>query len=66
MICGILALCLNTLTTDEKCSLRGLENLTETNQMQLSKIRNTSEFVAAFLNSTFKLEHSEKNKDLHS
>ena len=66
VICGILALCLNTLAADEKYSLRCLENLPETNKMQLSKIRNTFEFVAAFLNSAFNFEHSEKKDDLHS
>ena len=51
VICKILGLFVNTLTTDEKYSLLKKGNLTQTIQMQLSEKQKTfSEFFVHFQN----------------
>ena len=58
VISEILGLFLNTLTTDEKYSLRNSENLSESIKMQLSKTQKTfSGLLAAFLKSLSNFEH---------
>ena len=58
VISEILGLFLNTLTTDEKYSLRNSENLSESIKMQLSKKQKTfSGLLAAFLKSLSNFEH---------
>ena len=58
VISEILGLFLNTLTTDEKYSLRNSENLSESIKMQLSKTQKTfSVLLAAFLKSLSNFEH---------
>ena len=49
VICEIVGLFVNTLTADDKYSLRNSENLRQPIQMQLSK---KSQFFAAFLKCT--------------
>ena len=51
VICKILGLFVNTLTTDDKYSLLKKDNLTQTIQMQLSEKQKTfSEFFVHFQN----------------
>ena len=51
VICKILELFVNTLTTDDKYSLLKKDNLTQTIQMQLSEKQKTfSEFFVHFQN----------------
>ena len=57
----------NTLTTEDKYSLRYSENLPQPIQIQLSKKQKIfSQFIAAFLKSTSSFEHFEKRHDPHS
>ena len=58
VISEILGLFLNTLTTDEKYSLRNSENLSESIKMQLSEKQKTfSGLLAAFMKSLLNFEH---------
>ena len=58
VISEILGLFLNTLTTDDKYSLRNSENLSESIKMQLSEKQKTfSGLLAAFMKSLLNFEH---------
>ena len=58
VICKILGLFLNTLTTDDKYSLLNRDNLTQEIQMQLSKKQKPScEFFSSFLKCISNFEH---------
>ena len=67
MICKILGLFANTLTTNDKYSVFTKDNLTQPIQMQLYKKQNIfSQFFFAFLKSTSNFEHFEKKDGPHS
>ena len=60
MISEILGLLVNTLTADDKYSLRNSENLSQQIQMHLSKKQKTfSHILAPFLKSTSNFQHFE-------
>ena len=65
VICEFLGLFVNTLTADDKYSLRNRQNLRQPIQMQLSKKQNFfSQFSAAFLKLRPNFKHFLKNGDL--
>ena len=67
VLCKILRLFINTLTTDDKYSLLNRENLTQPIQILLyQKDRTFSEIFSSFLKSTFNFEHFQKKYDPHS
>ena len=67
MICKILDLSINTLTSDEKYSLLNRDNLTETIHMQLpNKQKTFCESFSPFLKCKANFEHFEKKHDHHS
>ena len=67
VICEILELFVNTLTADDKYSLRNIENLWQPIQIQLSqRQKKFSQFFAAFLKLTSNFEQFEKKDDPHS
>ena len=67
VICAILGLFVNTLTSDGKYSLRKGENLRKPIQMQLSKKQETfSQFFVAFLKFRSSFETFGKKDYLHS
>ena len=67
VLCKILRLFINTLTTDDKYSLLNRENLTQPIQILLyQKDRTFSQIFSSFLKSTFNFEHFQKKDDLHS
>ena len=67
VICEFLGLFVNTLTADDKYSLRNRQNLRQPIQMQLSKKQNFfSQFSAAFLKLRPNFKHFLKNGDLDS
>ena len=67
VICKILGLFANTLTADNKDSLRSCENLVQPTQMQLSKREKFfSQFSATFLEPTLNFDHFGKKDDAHS
>ena len=65
MLCKILGLSVNTLTTVDKYYLLDRDNLTEPIQMQLSKkqAKKNCQFFSAFLKSTSNFEHFEQKDD---
>ena len=66
VICKISRLFPNTLSADGKYSLLNRDNLTQPIQMQLSrKQKSFSDFLAAFLQSSWNFEHSLKKDDPH-
>ena len=66
VLCKILRLFVNTLTTDDKYSLLNRDNLTEPIQILLyQKDRTFSQFFSSFLKSTFNFEHFQKKDDPH-
>ena len=57
----------NTLTADDKYSLRNRDNLTPPIRMQLSQEQEAfSEFFLVFSKSTLNFEHFQKKDDPHS
>ena len=67
VLCKILSLFINTLTTDDKYSLLNKENLTQPIQILLyQKDRTFSQIFSSFLKSTFNFEHFQKKDDPHS
>ena len=67
VLCKILRLFINTLTTDDKYSLLNKENLTQPIQILLyQKDRTFSQIFSSFLKSTFNFEHFQKKDDPHS
>ena len=67
VICEMLVLFGNTLTTDDKYSLRKSELLLQPIQMQLSKKQITFDnFFAPFPKSTLNYKHFEEKDDPHS
>ena len=67
VLCKILRLFVNTLTTDDKYSVFNRENLTQPIQILLyQKERTFSQFFSSFLKSTFNFEHFQKKDDPHS
>ena len=67
VLCKILRVFVNTLTTDDKYSVFNRENLTQPIQILLyQKDRTFSQFFSSFLKSTFNFEHSQKKDDPHS
>ena len=67
VICKTLSLFVNTLTVDDKYSVRNIENLPQPIQMELSKKQNFfPQFVAALLKSPSNLKHFEKKDEPHS
>ena len=67
VLCKFLRLLVKTLTDDDKYSLLYRENLTQPNQILLSKKQKTfSKFFSAFLKSTVNFEHFQKRDDPHS
>ena len=63
VICEILELFVNTLTADDKYSLRNIENLWQPIQIQLSqRQKKFSQFFAAFLKLTSNFEQFEKKR----
>ena len=67
MICEIGGLFINTLTADDKDSLRYRENLPQPIQMQVSKKGETcSYFFPLFLQFSSNFEHFESKGDLQS
>ena len=61
--CEILRLFVNTLTVDDKYSLRNRENLRQTIEMQFSKKQRSFKwYFTGFLKSTSNFEHFEKKK----
>ena len=67
VIWEILELFVNTLTADDKYSLRNIENLWQPIQIQLSqRQKKFSQFFAAFLKLTSNFEQFEKEDDPHS
>ena len=63
----MLALFVNTLTSDGKYPVQGFENLQLPIQMQLSqKWKTFSEFYVPFLDSTSNFEHFDRKDDRHS
>ena len=67
VLCKILRVFVNTLTTDDKYSVFNRENLTQPIQILLyQKDRTFSQFFSSFLKSTFNFEHSQKKDDHHS
>ena len=66
VLCKILRLFVNTLTADDKYSLRNRDNLTLRIQILLSQKQKTfSLFLAAFLISTLNFAHFQKKGDPH-
>ena len=66
VLCKILRLFVNTLTADDKYSLRNRDNLTLRIQILLSQKQKTfSLFLAAFLISTLNFAHFQKKDDPH-
>ena len=64
VISGIIGCFVNTLTEDEKYSLRNRTNLPQSIQINLSvKEKNVCQFFAAFLKSTSHFEHFAKQDD---
>ena len=62
----ILGLFVDTLSIDDKCSLRNSENLQQPIQMEISKKEKTFSWVfAQFLNFTSNFDYFEKTDDLH-
>ena len=62
-ISEILGVLVNTLTADNKYSLRNMEDLPEPIQLQLfNKQNNFSQFFAAYLKSKSNFEHFEKQE----
>ena len=67
VLCKILRLFINTLTTDDKYSLLNKENLTQPIQILLyQKDWTFSQIFSSFLKSTFNFEHFQKKDDPHS
>ena len=67
VLCKILRLFVNTLTTDDKYSLLNRDNLTQRIQILLyQKDRTFSQFLSSFVKSTFNFEHFQKKDDPHS
>ena len=67
VICEILELFVNTLTADDKYSLRNIENLWQPIQIQLSqRQKKFPQSFAAFLKLTSNFEKFEKKDDSHS
>ena len=66
VLCKILSLFINTLTTDDKYSLLNRENLTQPIQILLhQKDKTFSQIFSSFLKSTFNFEHFQKKDDPH-
>ena len=64
---GILGLLFNTLTIDDKYSLRNRDYLPQPIQMQLPKKQKAfPQLFAGFLKSTSKFQHFEKKDEPHS
>ena len=67
LVFEVLGLFVNTLTAENKFSLRNSENLPQQFQMQLSKKRETSSvFFLLFLKCTSNFEHFEMKDDPHT
>ena len=67
VLCKILGVLVNTLTTDGKYPVQGCENLRLPIQMQLSEKRKTFfGFFVPFLDSTSNLQHFERKNHRHS
>ena len=63
----MLALSVNTLTSDGKYPVQGCENLQLPIQMQLfEKRKKFSEFFVAYVDSTSNFEHFERKDDRHN
>ena len=63
----MLALSVNTLTSDGKYPVQGCENLQLPIQMQLfEKRKKFSEFFVPYMDSTSNFEHFERKDDRHS
>ena len=64
VICKVLGMFVNILTTDDNYSLLNRDNLRKPIQMQLSqKHKIFSEFIYAFLKSRLSFEHFQKKED---
>ena len=67
VLCKILRLFINTLTTDDKYSLLNKDNLTQRIQILLYQEDKTfSQFFCSFLKSTFNFEHFQTKDDPHT
>ena len=66
VICEMLGLFVNILIVDNKYPLGYREILSQTISNAVSYLRNKNIFVVTFLKSKLKLEHFEKEGDLHS
>ena len=67
VLCKILRLFVNTLTTDDKYSLLNRDNLTQPIQILLyQKDWTFSQFFSSFPKSTFNFEHFQKKDDNHT
>ena len=61
----IFRLFVNTMSSDEKYSLRNMQNFWKQLETPLSQEKNTfSQFLIAFLKCAWNLEHSEKKKSI--